>query len=314
MIHQLLLFTQTYLKSVLAAVVNPIDNIDINMNWFLITGNLIFAIALYFSITWGKGRDLGDWFKAFFSPKIWFHKSTRLDFLTILLNGFIFSYFIVIYFPATNVRNYTYNHLVLWFGKPANHDKHVMAISILYSFIAFIFFELLIYWNHRLHHEIPFLWRFHKRHHSAEVLTILTVSRNHPLSTFANVNIFAVGFGVGSAVLMYVLGSNVSEIRIFGTNALAFVLALLGGLLSHSQIPMHFPKSLSKFILSPVMHQVHHSREKKHHNTNYASSFAFWDTLFGTSYIPEKQERFKFGIDETGNGSKQTLVDFYFKL
>jgi len=30
-----------------------------------------------------------------------------------------------------------------------------------------LFSDLLIYWGHRLQHSVPFLWRFHKVHHSS---------------------------------------------------------------------------------------------------------------------------------------------------
>jgi sterol desaturase/sphingolipid hydroxylase (fatty acid hydroxylase superfamily) len=37
------------------------------------------------------------------------------------------------------------------------------------------------YWGHRWTHQIPFLWRFHAVHHSAEQLDFLVSSRAHPV-------------------------------------------------------------------------------------------------------------------------------------
>jgi hypothetical protein len=37
------------------------------------------------------------------------------------------------------------------------------------------------YWAHRLSHEIPFLWRFHAIHHSAEEIDYMVSSRAHPV-------------------------------------------------------------------------------------------------------------------------------------
>jgi len=49
--------------------------------------------------------------------------------------------------------------------------------------------DLLIYWGHRLQHQIPFLWRFHKVHHSAERLDWLAAHREHPLDSIYTVGL-----------------------------------------------------------------------------------------------------------------------------
>jgi sterol desaturase/sphingolipid hydroxylase (fatty acid hydroxylase superfamily) len=41
--------------------------------------------------------------------------------------------------------------------------------------------ETAYYWAHRLSHQIPFLWRFHAVHHSAEQLDFLVNARMHPV-------------------------------------------------------------------------------------------------------------------------------------
>jgi len=37
------------------------------------------------------------------------------------------------------------------------------------------------YWGHRASHHIPFLWRFHAIHHSAEHMDWLVNTRAHPV-------------------------------------------------------------------------------------------------------------------------------------
>src|SRR5208282_2206713 len=41
--------------------------------------------------------------------------------------------------------------------------------------------ETAYYWAHRMSHQIPFLWRFHAVHHSAEQLDFLVNARLHPV-------------------------------------------------------------------------------------------------------------------------------------
>jgi len=41
--------------------------------------------------------------------------------------------------------------------------------------------ETAYYWAHRISHHVPFLWRFHAVHHSAEKLDFLVNARAHPV-------------------------------------------------------------------------------------------------------------------------------------
>lgn len=41
--------------------------------------------------------------------------------------------------------------------------------------------DVSIYWAHRMSHQVPFLWRFHKVHHTAERLDWVAAYREHPL-------------------------------------------------------------------------------------------------------------------------------------
>ena len=56
----------------------------------------------------------------------------------------------------------------------------VAGLPFLLQFLAILFVtDLVQYWVHRLFHRIPWLWRFHQIHHSADVLDWLAGSRLH---------------------------------------------------------------------------------------------------------------------------------------
>lgn len=80
------------------------------------------------------------------------------------------------------------------------------------------------YWSHRLHHQTRFLWPFHAVHHSAEVLTPLTLARTHPMETVVRNLIISVLVGVVQGALLFVLVGGVQLLTIGGANALYFAL------------------------------------------------------------------------------------------
>ncbi len=66
--------------------------------------------------------------------------------------------------------------------------------------------------------------------------------------------------------------------------------------------PLAYPDVLSaSFIsylfVSPWMHQIHHSLERRHIDKNMGFIFSFWDWMFGTLYIPARDESFAIGLD-----------------
>ena len=108
--------------------------------------------------------------------------STRADLGFWLLNTMATGMMIgwaALSFPA--VANWTGAALVAclgpqpapWLAAPA-----VVAIQTLAMFLAY---ELAYWLDHYLSHEIPFLWEFHRVHHTAETLSPFTVFRVHPV-------------------------------------------------------------------------------------------------------------------------------------
>ena len=59
--------------------------------------------------------------------------------------------------------------------------KYVWLIPYLFTISYFVLDDLTKFITHALMHKIPLLWEIHKTHHSARVLTPMTIFRTHPL-------------------------------------------------------------------------------------------------------------------------------------
>jgi len=129
--------------------------------------------------------------------------------------------------------------------------------------------DFLSYWQHRLMHRVPALWRLHEFHHAAEEFNALTSAREHPLEKAINMVVMVV-----PALL---IGLPTSE---FAVVIIAFGAI---GLVKHSAIPWH--GWFGKYVIqSPRDHFIHHSRSRAHHDQNFANYFPIWDHVFGTYY------------------------------
>lgn len=154
------------------------------------------------------------------------------------------------------------------------------------------------YWAHRVLHQWSFLWPFHAVHHSAEVLTPLTLARAHPFEIVVRNFVISVVVGFVQGVLLFVLAGEVGLITIGGANAIYFFVNSLGANLRHSHIWLSYGRVMEHILISPAQHQIHHSTDAKHHDKNYGSVFAIWDWAFGTLYIPTYRETLTFGLSD----------------
>jgi sterol desaturase/sphingolipid hydroxylase (fatty acid hydroxylase superfamily) len=165
--------------------------------------------------------------------------------------------------------------------------------------VAFLAFELGYWFHHYLSHRIPFMWEFHKVHHTAEVLTPVTLFRVHPLDTVTYYNILAISMGLANGVMNYAFGETIYQFSITDKNLLLVVFIHAYVHLQHSHLWISFRGVLGRVFLSPAHHQVHHSANPLHFNRNLGNCLAVWDWVFGTLYVPTKErEKLTFGVVE----------------
>ncbi len=179
-----------------------------------------------------------------------------------------------------------------------------LGMTVARDFVTFL--------THVMHHRVPLLWEFHKVHHSAEVLTPVTVFRKHPLyNVFEHgMNILLIGPLQGVIALCFV--GHATPVTLFGANIVFALFHLAGANLRHSHIWLSFGPRVSHVLCSPAQHQIHHSRAARHANKNFGEVFALWDWLFGTLYVPGRApEQLEFGLAGEAVGEHRTLWRLY---
>jgi len=154
---------------------------------------------------------------------------------------------------------------------------------------ALVLNEIGGYWGHRWSHEIPFLWRFHVIHHSAEELDWLVTAKAHPVDMFfthfcAMVPLYVAG-------LAQPMGNRVD----FVPMAVTF-LSMYWAYFIHANVHWRFGW-LEWLISTPAFHHWHHTNDGPEViNKNYAAMFPLADKCFGTLYLPREWPA-KYGSD-----------------
>ena len=130
---------------------------------------------------------------------------------------------------------------------------------------------------HRLLHRVPWLWEFHKLHHSIVELDWIGNMRFHWMEIVvykALTYLPLVVLGVDGTVMLWLA-----------------VFATLIGHLNHSNLNISWGPLLYIFN-SPRLHVWHHDVVLHGPSgQNYAIIFSLWDWLFGSAYLPPDQEQ-----------------------
>lgn len=156
---------------------------------------------------------------------------------------------------------------------------------------ALVVGEVGYYWGHRWTHEIPFLWRFHAIHHSAEQIDWLVNTRAHPLDiVFVRLCSFVPLIALGLA--QPTVGKTLDVVPL-----LILLIGTLWGFFIHANLRWRFGW-LAVLVSTPAFHHWHHTNDE-HVNKNYASMLPVMDILFGSWYMPRKQWPSKYGVDGT---------------
>jgi len=235
-----------------------------------------------------------------FPDEIWKHASSRLDRRYFVINTIFFTTLLAPYLAGTTFISYTVHGLLTdWIGIVTEPQLGV-TLAVIAATIAFtLISDFAIYLAHYLQHKVPFLWEFHKVHHSARVMTPVTVYRMHPIDDSLSFALGALLNGMVLGALHYLLVFEPNIPGVLGLSIGTFLFYVAFYNLRHSHFWLHFPKSvgfLGYIFISPAMHQIHHSEAEKHWDKNLGFMFAFWDGMCKTLYVPKEKEELVLGI------------------
>ncbi len=250
--------------------------------------------------------------RALFPRRMVAHASTGIDISYLIFNTFIFgAMFGWALLSFRTISNGTIDALTGTFGTPAATALPEFAVRALLTVVLFLAYEFGYWLHHYLCHRVPFLWEFHKVHHTANVLTPITVFRVHPVDTWLFVNMLAIAVGTANGVANYALGVTAHQYGLTETNLILVVFIHVYIHFQHSHLWIAFRGLTGRVLLSPAHHQVHHSTNPVHFNKNLGSCLAVWDWMFGTLHIPAKApERLNFGVEPAGR-DVQTISEAY---
>lgn len=168
--------------------------------------------------------------------------------------------------------------------------------------LSLLMLDLAIYWQHRLTHKIPLLWRLHRVHHTDIDVDVTTALRFHPLEIIVSMLI--------KSTLVIIFGIKVDAIILFAV--------LLNGMamFNHAniQLPLALDRILRYWVVTPDMHRVHHSVLHYEHDSNFGFNLSCWDRLFHSYRAqPELGHRqMLIGLNET-NGQRTGSVMWMLK-
>ncbi|TNE62283.1 MAG: fatty acid hydroxylase family protein [Bacteroidetes bacterium] len=236
--------------------------------WLIGISLLVYALEILFPWRKNQSRVREDfWLDAFY----------------MFFNFFLFS--LVGYAAVSNLAVKAFNDFLAWaFGIRNLVAINVASLPHWAQLLTLFLVRDFIQWNvHRLLHRVPWLWEFHKVHHSVREMGFAAHLRFHFMETIVYRTIeylplAMIGFGIQDFILVHL-----------------FTLTI--GHLNHANI--YLPLGPLKYIFNnPQMHIWHHAKDipEGSYGVNYGLTLSVWDYLFGTAWIPRNGRDIKLGF------------------
>ncbi len=272
-------------------------------------------------------------------------KDFWMDFFYMFFNFFLFS--LIIYNAASSVIVDLFNDIILYITNFNLQDQNPMKYWPMWAILitGFLVRDFVQWWVHRLLHRFPFLWEFHKVHHSVEEMGFAAHLRYHWMEnvvyrTLEYIPLALMGIGLHDFFVIHIFTLavghyNHSNITVDGKVTGGVLGFLIGIAMGFSIFDIHLFDSLNllpkfgvvgictilgsvllgpvmKYLFnSPEMHIWHHSYElpeDRQSGINFGLTLAIWDYIFGTAHIPFEGRDIKLGFPEMENYPKDFIT------
>ncbi len=148
--------------------------------------------------------------------------------------------------------------------------------------LCFVLDDLRYYWVHRMGHRSRWVWASHVNHHSSQHYNLTTALRQTWTGTITFM------FIVRAPLVL--LGFHPAMIVLVGGLNLIYQFWI------HTEAIHRLPRWFEAVMNTPSHHRVHHGRNPRYLDANYAGVFIVWDKIFGT-YVPElDEEKPEYGL------------------
>lgn len=136
--------------------------------------------------------------------------------------------------------------------------------------LGFLLLDFAIYLQHVVFHHVPLLWRMHRMHHADLDIDTSTGLRFHPFEIVLSMLI--------KIALVLMLGIPALAVLIFE------VVLNATSIFNHANValPPRIEPIARWLVVTPQMHQVHHSIVRAETDSNFGFNLPWWDRLFGT--------------------------------
>ena len=161
--------------------------------------------------------------------------------------------------------------------------------------LAVALLDYTLYWWHVITHKVPFLWRFHRVHHVDLDMDAATALRFHAGELTVSV--------AWRAMQILVIGVSPASLS-------AWQMLLFPSILFHHsnvRLAPRFERMLSRFIVTPRLHGIHHSIEQSETDSNWSSGLTIWDRLHKTLKTDVSQDEIVIGVPAFQNPAQVTL-------
>ena len=181
-------------------------------------------------------------------------------------------------------------------GDPKPLLEMPLVASVVYPVVILFVTNFVLYWVHRAQHRVPFLWRYHKVHHS--------ITRLNSMSIYNHFSEHFIGLGATFLVSMFFP-------RPLNNFFIVYALSELIGPLIHTSTKGYNFGILRFVIADSAYHRAHHLMRKEYFGKNLAF-FPIFDLVFGT-YVAPKEEFFDgpFGVENEKSPGFREIYKFY---